>query len=111
VLWHGAHEIEFSKQILSMILKHPEKKIMFMSNNALGTRKDSFMGILKHIGIVPGTQDKSDPLSYLKMEDVYNAGYMTAQYLKEELKPKKVLVSGEPGLLSEFERAGINFIS
>lgn len=112
VLWHGSEDIEHAREVLKAILEHPEKKIFFMSNNAMKSRRDAFLGILKHLAIEEHSQDDSNPLKKIHLEDVYNSAFMTCHYLKNVVKPKKMLVSGEAPFFEELKEHGLtNFLS
>ncbi|KAF9925635.1 hypothetical protein FBU30_004620 [Linnemannia zychae] len=96
VIWKGGALIDGIKDVIEFLREHG-KRLVFVTNNSTLSRK----GLVKKFEKLGISVDE---------ENIFCSSYATALYLKDVLKfpkEKRVFVVGEPGLIDELNKAGI----
>lgn len=93
VLWRGSEGIKGVPETLAHLRKLG-KRILFLSNNSTKSRAE-YQTKFAEFGI-----DAAE-------EEIFNSGYATAMYLKQNNFTKTAYVIGEEGLATELTKAGI----
>lgn len=96
-IYRGDHLIPGAKKVIER-LRNEGLKIVFLSNKALRTRAD-YADKLTKLGIPT------------EMDQVVNSSYVMAHWLSQESPTAAVYVIGEPPLVNELKRVGMNISS